>query len=45
VHPQTGRTALFVSPGHTIGIEGLNDPAAAPLLMELFRHQVRDEFV
>jgi taurine dioxygenase len=45
VHPETGRTALFVSPGYTIGIEGLADGEAQPLLMELFRHQVRDDFV
>ncbi|MCU0919498.1 MAG: TauD/TfdA family dioxygenase [Burkholderiaceae bacterium] len=45
VHPQTGRTALFVSPGYTIGIEGLDDTQAQPLLMELFRHQVREDFV
>jgi taurine dioxygenase len=45
VHPETGRTALFVSPGYTIGIEGMADAEAQPLLMELFRHQVRDEFV
>jgi taurine dioxygenase len=44
-HPETGRTALFVSPGYTIGIEGLAEGEAQPLLMELFRHQVRDEFV
>ena len=45
VHPETGRTALYVSPGYTIGIEGLPDAEAQPLLMELFRHQVRDDFV
>ncbi len=45
VHPETGRTALFVSPGYTIGIEGLPDNEAQPLLMELFRHQVREDFV
>jgi taurine dioxygenase len=45
VHPQTGRTALFISPGYTIGIEGMADAEAQPLLMELFRHQVRDDFV
>jgi len=45
VHPETGRTALFISPGYTIGIEGLADAEAQPLLMELFRLQVRDDFV
>ncbi|MBN8492192.1 MAG: TauD/TfdA family dioxygenase [Burkholderiales bacterium] len=45
VHPETGRTALFVSPGYTIGIEGMADAEAQPLLMELFRHQVREDFV
>lgn len=45
VHPETGRTALFVSPGYTIGIEGMDEAEAQPLLMQLFRHQVRDEFV
>lgn len=45
VHPETGRTALFVSPAYTIGIAGLPDDEAAALLAELFRHQGRDEFV
>ncbi len=45
VHPETGRTALFVSPGYTIGIEGMSDAEATPLLKDLFAHQVRDEFV
>lgn len=44
-HPETGRTALFVSPGYTIGIAGLPDDEAGPLLAELFRHQARPEFV
>ncbi|MCU0940690.1 MAG: TauD/TfdA family dioxygenase [Burkholderiaceae bacterium] len=45
VHPETGRTALFVSPGYTIGIEGMDEAEAQPLLLALFRHQVRDDFV
>ncbi len=45
VHPETGRTALFVSPGYTIGIEGMSEAEATPMLMDLFTHQVRDEFV
>ena len=44
VHPETGRTALFVSMGYTIGIEGMTDEEATPLLLELFAHQVRAEF-
>ena len=44
-HPETGRTALFVSPGYTIGIDGLPDDEAQAILKELFEHQGRDEFV
>jgi taurine dioxygenase len=45
VHPETGRSALFVSPGYTIGIDGMSDAEATPLLLELFAHQAQDEFV
>lgn len=45
VHPETGRTALYVSPAYTIGIDGLPDDEAQPLLRELFAHQGRDDFV
>jgi taurine dioxygenase len=45
VHPETGRAALYVSPGYTIGIEGMPEHEAQPLLMELFQHQVREAFV
>jgi taurine dioxygenase len=44
-HPETGRTALYVSPGYTIGVAGLPDNEAGPLLDELFKHQARPEFV
>jgi len=45
VHPETGRTALFVSPGYTIGIDGMTDAEATPILIELFAHQAREVFV
>jgi taurine dioxygenase len=45
VHPETGRTALFVSPGYTIGIDGMSDAEAEPILRDLFVHQAREEFV
>ena len=44
-HPETGRTALFVSPGYTIGVDGMPDDEAGPLLSELFKHQAKPEFV
>ena len=45
VHPETGRTALFVSPGYTIGIEGMSAEEATPILHALFAHQGKPEFV
>jgi taurine dioxygenase len=44
-HPETGRRALFVSPGYTIGVEGMNDASASELLTELFEYQSRPEFI
>jgi taurine dioxygenase len=44
-HPETGRLALFVSPGYTIGIAGMPDDEGAALLAELFAHQAQAEFV
>ena len=43
-HTETGRLALYVSPGYTIGIDGLPDDEAMPILKELFAHQARPEF-
>jgi len=45
IHPETGRTALFVSPGYTIGIEGMPDDEAGALLREVFAHQSQEAFV
>ena len=44
-HPETGRVALYVSPGYTIGINGLPDDEAKDLLKQLFAHQARPEFI
>lgn len=45
VHPETGRTALFVSPGYTLGIEGMDRDESQAVLGELFEHQIRPEFI
>jgi taurine dioxygenase len=45
VHPETGRTALFVNPGYTLGIEGLGDEEAWPILLRLFEHQTQQDFI
>lgn len=44
-HPETSRVALYVSPGYTIGIDGLPDDEAGALLLELFAHQGQERFV
>jgi len=45
VHPETGRTALYVSPGYTIGIDGMSEVEAQTILTTLFTHQAKPEFV
>ena len=44
-HPVSGRKGLYVSPRFTIGIEGMDDDEAQPLLDLLFDHQIRQENV
>ena len=44
-HTETGRLALYVSPGYTIGIDGIPDDEALPVLKELYAHQVRPEYL
>jgi taurine dioxygenase len=44
-HPETGRPALFINLGYTIGIEGMSTTDATALLTELFTHQTQPEFV
>jgi taurine dioxygenase len=51
-HPETGRKGLFLSGAYTIGIDpqsygqsNLSEEEARELLISLFRHQAREEFV
>lgn len=44
-HPETKRAALFVSPAYTIGVDGMADTEAQPLLAELYAHQGMSDFV
>ena len=44
-HAETGRKALFVNMGYTQSIEGLPHDEAWALLLDLFQHQQKDEFV
>lgn len=43
-HPETGRLGLFSCLGYVIGIEGMSDEEALPLLAELYHWQGREEF-
>jgi taurine dioxygenase len=43
-HPETGRRALYVNPGFTLGFDGWTEEESRPLLDYLYRHAVRPEF-
>ena len=43
-HPETGRKALYVNPGHTLRFKDMTVEESTPVLEFLFRHQVRPEF-
>ena len=45
VHPDSGRRALFISPGFTRRIEGLSDDESRTLLQFLCAHVTRHDFV
>ncbi len=44
-HPETGRIALFVNPGYTVGIQGMDDGESLDILKQLFVHQHQEKFV
>jgi taurine dioxygenase len=44
IHPETGRRALYINPGHTTRFVGWTEEESEPLLKYLFAHQVRPEF-
>jgi len=41
--PETGRKALFINPGHTARIEGMDEDESEALLEELFAHCLRPD--
>lgn len=43
-HPETGRLGVFGTLGYSIGVEGMDDEEALPLLKELSEWQSREEF-
>lgn len=44
-HPVTGRKALYVNPGFTVGFVGMPDEESKPILEFLFHHSTRPEFI
>ncbi len=45
VHPVSGRTALFINPIYTIGVEGMAAEESKAILTYLFGHMTQDRFV
>ena len=44
-HPETGRPGLFSCMGYIMGLEGMTQEEALPLLQELYAWQSREEFI
>jgi len=44
-HPVTGRKCLYVREGECIGIEGMAEEEALPLIAKLSHHTIKDEFI
>lgn len=45
VHPLSGKRAVFVNPSFTIGIEGMDEADARPILFDLYRHCKQEQHV
>lgn len=43
-HPRTGKKILFVNPGFTMCIKGMDEKESDALLEELFEHELKPEF-
>ncbi len=43
-HPESGKKALYVNPGFTVGFDGWTADESRPLLEYLYRHAARPEF-
>ncbi|MBC8337229.1 MAG: TauD/TfdA family dioxygenase [Rhodospirillales bacterium] len=43
-HPETGRKAIYINPGYTTHIEGLEADESADLIKDIFRHCLQDRF-
>ena len=44
VHPESGKKALYLNPGFTIGFDGWTADESRPLLEYLYKHAARPEF-
>ncbi len=44
-HPETGRKAIYVNPGFTVGFVGLDQEESEVLKREVFEHCLQDRFV